>query len=358
MKNCENEIYEYDYLDVNFAELREEVLKEFISDNTKTNKMEFVDLEMYLENETIRSKIASAVNKSLLDDKIVLSDSQIEILSILEEKSLFLSAPTSFGKTFIVLEYIIRHPNLNNIVFIVPTLALMNELLKKIYDYFGEKYNICINGDEKIEKKNIFIFVPERSDNLFIKKISELGLDLLIIDEIYKLKPKNKKELNNDDRIILMNKVYLGLLKIAKKIILLGPFIKQITFDNTKLDIVKYYTNLLPVYNFVHNYCNQNWIDYMGGNKELVYFNSPESIYNSLELIIHKFPEKDEYIKKYEKEIMHLENTFFVDWYGVKLLKRGIGIHHGKTPMFLRKFYEEEYRNGSLKCLLCTSTLM
>lgn len=358
MKNCENEIYEYDYLDVNFAELREEVLKEFISDNTKTNKMEFVDLEMYLENETIRSKIASAVNKSLLDDKIVLSDSQIEILSILEEKSLFLSAPTSFGKTFIVLEYIIRHPNLNNIVFIVPTLALMNELLKKIYDYFGEKYNICINGDEKIEKKNIFIFVPERSDNLFIKKISELGLDLLIIDEIYKLKPKNEKELNNDDRIILMNKVYLGLLKIAKKIILLGPFIKQITFDNTKLDIVKYYTNLLPVYNFVHNYCNQNWIDYMGGNKELVYFNSPESIYNSLELIIHKFPEKDEYIKKYEKEIMHLENTFFVDWYGVKLLKRGIGIHHGKTPMFLRKFYEEEYRNGSLKCLLCTSTLM
>ena len=358
MKKNESEIYVYDYLDPKLGELRERVLKDFFCDKTKTDNMEFVDLGIYLKPETITSKISSVTNKSLLEDKIILSDSQIEILSILEEKNLFLSAPTSFGKTFIVLEYMIRHPNLNNIVFIVPTLALMNELLKKIYDSFGEKYNICVNGDEKIEEKNIFIFVPERSDNSFVKKISEFGLDLLIIDEIYKLKPKDKRELNNDDRIILMNKVYLNLLQIAKKIILLGPFIKQITFENTKLDIVKYYTNLSPVYNSVNNYCNQNWIDYIGGNKELVYFNSPESIYDSLELIIKRFPEDDEFVNKYKKEISHLEKTFFTDWYGIKLLKRGIGIHHGKTPMFLRKFYEEEYRNGSLKSLLCTSTLM
>lgn len=358
MKNSENEIYEYYYLDTKYAELCERVLKEFIDDNTKTENMEFVDLEMYLKDETMASRIASIVNKSKLDNKITLSSSQIEILSILETKNLFLSAPTSFGKTFIVLEYIIRHPNLNNIVFIVPTLALMNEMLKKIYDFFGEKYNICINGNEKIENRNIFIFVPERSDNLFVKKISELGLDLLVIDEIYKLKPKNKKELNNDDRIILMNKVYLELLNVARKVILLGPFIKQIKFENTQLDIVRYYTNLSPVYNFVRKRCNKNWIEYMGGEKELIYFNSPESIYKSLGLIINRFPELDEYIEKYSAEIKHLENTFFPDWYGVKLLKRGIGIHHGKTPMFLRKFYEEEYRNGSLKCLLCTSTLM
>ena len=358
MKSNENEIYEYNYLDVKSAELREKTLKDFIFDNTKIDNMEFVDLGIYLKPITITSKITSVANKSMLDDKIILSDSQIEILSILEEKSLFLSAPTSFGKTFIVMEYMIRHPNLTNIVFIVPTLALMNELLKKIYDKFGEKYNICINGDERIEEKNIFIFVPERSDNLFVKKIGEIGLDLLIIDEIYKLRPKNKRELKNDDRIILMNRVYLNLLNVAKKIILLGPFIKQITFENTKLDIVKYYTNLSPVYNSVHNCYDKKWIDYIGGNKELIYFNSPESIYNSLEQIINKFPEDDEFVGKYEKEISHLEKTFFPDWSGIKLLKRGIGIHHGKTLMFLRKFYEEEYRNGSLKRLLCTSTLM
>ena len=345
----DNDIYLYDYLDDQASDEREKVLQRFINDNSNQKDMEFYDLSFYLKRDSCVKKIESFANRSYFDNKIILSESQIEILSILEEKNLFLSAPTSFGKTFIVLEYMIRHPNLKNIVFIVPTLALMNELLKKIYDHFSDNYNICINGNEKLKEKNIFIFVPERSDCNFINLISNIELDLLIIDEIYKLKPKDKKELNSDDRIILMNKVYLNLLAIAKKIILLGPFIKQITFEQTKLDIVKYYTNLSPV---------TDWIDYMGENNELVYFSSPESIYKSLEKIINKFDEKYEYIEKYKNEISHLEKVFFKEWIGIKLLKRGIGIHHGKIPMFLRKFYEEEYRNGSLKCLLCTSTLM
>lgn len=354
----DNDIYLYDYLDDQASAEREKILQRFINDNSNQKDMEFYDLSFYLKRDSCVKKIESFANRSFFDNKIVLSESQIEILSILEEKNLFLSAPTSFGKTFIVLEYMIRHPNLKNIVFIVPTLALMNELLKKIYDHFSDNYNICINGNEKLKEKNIFIFVPERSDCNFINLISDIELDLLIIDEIYKLKPKDKKELNSDDRIILMNKVYLNLLAIAKKIILLGPFIKQITFEQTKLDIVKYYTNLSPVFNYVKNCPETDWIDYMGENNELVYFSSPESIYKSLEKIINKFDEKYEYIEKYKNEISHLEKMFFKEWIGIKLLKRGIGIHHGKIPMFLRKFYEEEYRNGSLKCLLCTSTLM
>lgn len=173
MKNNKDEIYEYDYLDSNSAQLREEVLKNYIIDHSIKDNMEFVDLGMYLEPISVTNKISSLINKSLFDEKIVLSDSQIEILNILEDRNLFLSAPTSFGKTFIVLEYMVRHSNLNNIVFIVPTLALMNELLKKMYDKFGKEYNICVNGNEKLGEKNIFIFVPERSDNVFIKKIKE-----------------------------------------------------------------------------------------------------------------------------------------------------------------------------------------
>lgn len=358
MIDNDNAIYIYDYLDVKASEMREKVLLDYLNDASNTSKLEFMDLGFYIKNNSCIKRIESIAHQSVLDNNIILSDSQIEILSILNDKNLFISAPTSFGKTFIVLEFMIRHPELNNIVFIVPTLALMNELLKKIYDNFGENYNICINGDEKLEEKNIFIFVPERSDNEFVKLITSIGLDLLVIDEIYKLKPKNKKELNDDDRIILMNKVYLNLLKSAKKIVLLGPFIKDISFNQTKLDIVKYYTNLSPVYNFLHKCPQKNWLDYIGEEKELVYFNSPESIYTSLDKIIDRFNENIIFIDRYKKEIEYLEKLFFNDWYGIKLLKRGIGVHHGKTPMFLRKFYENEYRNGSLKCLLCTSTLM
>ena len=63
-------------------------------------------------------------------------------------------------------------------------------------------------------------------------------------------------------------------------------------------------------------------------------------------------------IQKYARELKYLEETISKDWYVVSLLKRGIGIHHGKTPMYLRKFYENEYNKGNLKVLLCTNTLM
>lgn len=344
-------------MDTGIAKMREKALEEFIQDNN-INNMLFLDLDLYLKGNSLIDIINNEIRKSYFDKKVVLTESQIEILNILENNNLFLSAPTSFGKTFIVLEYMIRHPNLKNIVFIVPTLALMNELLKKIYNNFGDNYNICINENEKFADKNIFIFVPERSDISFVNRIKDLGIDLLIIDEIYKLKPNNKKELNNDDRIIIMNKVYLNLLQISKKIILLGPFIKKITFEQTKLDIVRYYTNFSPVCNYVYKYEKYNWIDYMGSEKELVYFSSPSSIYKSLELIINKFSENTLYVDRYKNEIKHLENIFFKDWYGIKLLKRGIGVHHGKIPAFLRKFYEDEFKRGMLKSLLCTCTLM
>lgn len=177
----DNDIYLYDYLDDQASDEREKVLQRFINDNSNQKDMEFYDLSFYLKRDSCVKKIESFANRSYFDNKIILSESQIEILSILEEKNLFLSAPTSFGKTFIVLEYMIRHPNLKNIVFIVPTLALMNELLKKIYDHFSDNYNICINGNEKLKEKNIFIFVPERSDCNFINLISDIELDLLFL---------------------------------------------------------------------------------------------------------------------------------------------------------------------------------
>ena len=53
------------------------------------------------------------------------------MLAILDKQNyLFISAPTSFGKTYIALEYIKRRKP-NNIVFVVPTLALMQEIFIK-----------------------------------------------------------------------------------------------------------------------------------------------------------------------------------------------------------------------------------
>lgn len=355
----ENDIFEYRYMDNTIKRNREIVLKKYLK-SKESEDLQFYDLNMYAPDNTLETVILSKVNKSLIDEKVVLNRYQMEILNILKENNLFLSAPTSFGKTFLMLEFIMRNKErLNNIIFIIPTLALMNELLKKIYNLFGETYNICINSSEKIGDKNIFVFVPERSDKEFLDKTKELKIDLLIFDEIYKLQASTSKEIKTDDRLIYMNKVYLDLIKKAEKIALLGPYINSVTFGKTKLDIVKYYTNFLPVYNqMIVLTKDESWLNHIKMEKQLIYFSSPGSIYKNIEAILKKVPEDELYKKMYDKEIKYLEKTVSPDWYVVSLLKRGIGIHHGKTPMYLRKFYENEYNKNHIKVLLCTNTLM
>lgn len=355
----ENEVTEYRYMDDIIKKNRENVLKKYLLEDDKQN-LGFYDLDMYHPQNTMNSKILSQINKSIIDENIILNKYQIEILNILKNRNLFLSAPTSFGKTFLMLEFIKRNRlRLKNIIFIIPTLALMNELLKKIYDLFSDEYNICINPTEEFKEKNIFVFVPERSDYEFLNKIKEMKIDLLVFDEIYKLQASNSREIRTDDRLIYMNRVYLDLVNKAEKIALLGPYINNVSFDKTKLDIVKYYTNYLPVYNRMTILKeDESWIDYVKLEHQLIYFSSPGSIYRNIDMILKQVPENQHYIDKYFKEIKYLEETVSKDWYVIDFLKRGIGIHHGKTPMYLRKFYENEYNKNNIKVLLCTNTLM
>ena len=304
-------INEYRYMDEDIKKLRSNILKNYLQDIAiEQDEMNFVDLGIYIQPNNTFEVMRNEIFKSKIDPDIVLTKYQVEILNILSENNLFLSAPTSFGKTFLMLEYIKRNENnLKNIIFIVPTLALMNELLKKIYNLFGDQFNICINSDEKIKEKNIFIFVPERSDSTFIDSIKKLDIDFLIFDEIYKLQ-KNNHRRGADDRIIPMNKAYVDLIKKVKKYALLGPYINNVEFNNTKLNVVKFYTNYMPVYNeidFIDE--KQNWTDYINDESKLVYFRSPHSIYKNINTLLEKIEPSNIYAKKYEDEIKYLESS-------------------------------------------------
>lgn len=115
-------------------ELRKELIK-FIYDNDVFNTalLSALDLEIYDKSDALIPKLNKAIRQSILNSDIYLTNEQMECLSLLEDNSLFISAPTSFGKTYIALEYISRHIDLlNTIVFIVPTVSLMNELRKNV----------------------------------------------------------------------------------------------------------------------------------------------------------------------------------------------------------------------------------
>lgn len=344
--------------------IRNQNLEAFYNGNLEispTNLMN-LGLNMYVKNQKLfKRELYNIFNMSNIDDNKILHPQQVEVLNILlSGNNLLLSAPTSFGKTFVALEFISR-VNYNNIVFVVPTLALMNELSKKIRYSFGKKYNIVTNSFESLDEKNIFILVPERIDLSLLDEIKEMQVDLLIFDEIYKLKRKEGNRNREDKRLISLNKGYFDMVNKANQIILLGPFIKDIFFQRTNLNdnIVKYFSDFAPV--FVQSiYVPVDKYKFIGGEilngrSKLIYFESPASIY--------KFCNYD-YL--FNKSFDLLENSLTKwcdkyissDWIPSLMLKRGIGIHHGNIPAFMRRYVEYLYNNEEIKDLLCTSTLL
>src|SRR5699024_6273778 len=101
---------------------------------------------------------------------------------LINGENIAVSAPTSFGKSFVIDAFIsIRNPD--NVVIIVPTIALTDETRRRLHKKFAHKYKIITTTEVELADRNIFIFPQERAMN-YINKIK--NIDILIIDEFYK----------------------------------------------------------------------------------------------------------------------------------------------------------------------------
>ncbi|MCR5609394.1 MAG: DEAD/DEAH box helicase, partial [Lachnospiraceae bacterium] len=241
-------------------EFRDLVIKELDRTNNKTEYMEnhadnlfSLGLTMYSSIFSLDSTVYNSFSLSEIDDKISLHPEQIKILNkIRENKSLIFSAPTSFGKTFVIFEYIAReHPK--NVVLVVPTLALIDEYKRRIINQYRNvfcEYKVYLSIEEGKEYDfngyNIFLVTHDRVINEKIHEIFKT-IDFLVIDEVYKLQ-KNEE----DDRILILNLAYYNLASISKKYVLLAPFISGVkNLDKLDDKPVFYSTNYSPVVNEV-----------------------------------------------------------------------------------------------------------
>ena len=181
----------------------------------------------------------------------ILDSAQKDVLDTFESANgkLFLSAPTSFGKTFLLKEIIYRHyENYNNIVIVLPTVALLIEVTEEIDD-FNEKHSLgytiynSIYRDLELSERNIFILTPERVLRL-LAIVPDIELDFFFFDEIYKIDEdvalsseddvNDKIELENDNpqrdeqdhRAVAFRLALYFLLKKCNSCYLAGPFIE------------------------------------------------------------------------------------------------------------------------------------
>ena len=331
-----------------------------------------LDLTVYSSNYSLDSLLYSAMAKSVLDENIALHPEQIQIINEIAQKdALIVSAPTSFGKTFCVFEYIAQyHPT--NIVLIVPTLALVDEYVKRIikkYQLFFSQYKIHTHIDEDksydFNQKNIFIITHDRvvqeSAYAMIEKI-----DFLVIDEVYKLETDP-----NNDRVLVLNMAYYYLAQKAKKYVLLAPFINSIediemlekrpTFYNTLYSPVVNDVITIDILRHEDRYpeCQRLVSALNPADKTLIYFPTVTGIYKYVNEYIVNEPRLEELDNSVQYFLAWAREEIHEDWCVIKAMERGYLIHNGQIPMGTRMFQLDYYESaGTFNRLLCTSTLL
>lgn len=154
---------------------------------------------------------------------VTLHSAQSRVLKrLLAGDNIAVSAPTSFGKSFIIDAFIaIRKPE--NVVIIVPTIALADETRRRIEHKFSRHYKIITTTDATLAEANILIFPQERSF-AYIGKLEKI--DMLIVDEFYKV-----SSMFDDERSSSLLSAIIELGKISRQKYYLAPNIHKIA-DN------------------------------------------------------------------------------------------------------------------------------
>ena len=128
----------------------------------------------------------------------------IDTFNSLPQKRLVVSAPTSFGKTFILREILFTpRYRYKNMLLVFPTVALLNENTLVINDFVKRlnlDYSVINNvyANVSLNDRNIFILTPERTLKLLADH-DDLSLDFFFFDEVYKIDEDYQRDENSSD---------------------------------------------------------------------------------------------------------------------------------------------------------------
>lgn len=315
----------------------------------------------YLKNFdlSLSDEIACEIHKPDGLQNIVFHSKQNEIYyTLINKGNVVLSAPTSFGKSLII-DSIITSNLYNNIMIIVPSIALIDETRKRLIKY-NEQYRVISFSGQSLGKRNIFVLTQERA----LDYIDRADIDFFVIDEFYKLDIKENQD-ENDSREIILNQVFYKLFKSQANYYLLGPNIERLIapkLNEQKYQFFKtdYKTVVSEFHQIKNNALNKETklLELCEGiaGQTLIYCQSPASANKVAELL---FGNLDlERFDNNEGFVSWIRQNYHPDWNYPKYLEYGIGVHHGKIPRALAQRSVEMFNRGLLKFLICTSTLI
>ena len=298
------------------------------------------------------------------EERKVLHVEQSYILKrLLSGENLAVSAPTSFGKSFIIDAFIaIRKPNI--VVIIVPTIALADETRRRLSHKFSNTYKIITTTDATIEEKSIFVFPQERAF-AYIPVLEQI--DVLIVDEFYKASSRLGDERSS---VLLSSMIELG--KKAKQRYYLAPNIEHIAenaftegMSFIKIDFKTVVTKVKKV--FIRRRSTENVEDFkrsqlsrlvtQGIGKTLIYAGTLPETKKVCDVLVETCETKRTRLLKLFSE--WIKKNYGPEYQLADYVSKGFGVHNGRLHRSLSQIQIKIFEKTSgLDYVVSTSSII
>ncbi|WHZ60090.1 DEAD/DEAH box helicase [Metabacillus hrfriensis] len=357
------------------------------------------DVKLPIDRE-IEKDVKKSIQHISEFDNIFLTDSQFSLYQKMKASHVFsFSGPTSMGKSFMMKIVISEQMKKNikpNITVIVPTRALIHqfasEIKRDLHKQLEENnYTVITNGNLEginIEGTHlIMVLTPER----LLSYLSEENYPMihsLFVDEAHKLASETDKRsvtlYTAVERAIFSNRniqlffaspnvsnpeVFLQLFNKGIENVYYSnesPVSQQLFFVDLINKRVTHYTdNGTKEYkpSVVNKHQNSlKIIDFLSQDQSnLIYCNSPRQTVSKAREFSKNFGEKEisaQNKKRIQEATKVIKKIVHPDYYLIDCLQKGVAYHFGNLPQVVRYNVEQLFKDGVIKHLFCTSTLL
>ena len=350
---------------------------------------QFIEDKLVLDKEkNFFTEINAAYSKNFVVNNIFCSLQQKELVDFYNDNrndSLSVVAPTSYGKTDLILHTVKNNAD-KNICIITPTKSLLAQTKARIVQADRLKREKIITHPEMYngnEDRLVAVMTQERLLRL-LQKVKNVSFDYVIIDEAHSL-------LHDDGRNILLASVILVLEKRNPDTVFkfLTPFLCDA--NNIKVRYAGYSLKTYKVDEYIKTeklyvaelrdthakeFClydqfinkfykideltttsEWNFVNEHSGLKNIIYFNKPKDIESFVQIMISGRQEiLDEKIFEACKNIAEYVHP---NYRLIECVKRGVIYHHGAVPEPIRMYIERLYAElNDIKYVVTSSTLL
>ncbi|MCX6119828.1 MAG: DUF3516 domain-containing protein, partial [Proteobacteria bacterium] len=299
--------------------------------------------------------------KFISDRKLSLYTAQEEaILSLFEGSNVILNTPTGSGKSLVAMALQFLSLSRGRRSFYTsPIKALANEKFLQLASEFGADNVGMMTGDASVNSSApIICCTAEILANLALREGADAKVDDVIMDEFHYY---SDAERGSAWQIPLLTMNRTRFLLMSATLGDMDLFVRRLTdLNGMKTELISSSTRPVPLsYKYQETPLQETIIDLLDSKKSPIYlvnFTQRECAEVAQSLLSIDFCSKDEKARL-NKEI---EEVSFSSPYGKevkKLIKHGIGIHHGGLLPKYRVLVERLAQLGLMKVICGTDTL-